>query len=139
MTVSSFKLVIPYLKYDVSQIVESINQNQVTNLIATPTLVIDLLSHIKRNNISLPSLTSCASGGASMPVETAKQFMKAVPSCQDFRIGYGATELGPASTTSKSSYSFEQRTETIGKCGHLVILQLNTVSCVSCHLVIFYN
>mgnify|MGYP002649684108 CR=1 FL=1 len=115
MTASPFQLVIPYLKYDVKAIIDSINANRCTHIVATPTLVIDLLNSVKKEGVTLNSLRSCLAGGASMPVETARQFCEAIPSLTDFRIGYGATELGPASTGSRTSYSFEKRTETIGK------------------------
>jgi len=53
-----------------------------------------MLNHIRKNSLTIPSLKSALAGGASMPVEIARQFVEAVPSCTDFRIGYGATELG---------------------------------------------
>jgi len=96
-------------------VAESINTHKATHITATPTLVIDLLNYLTKHNLTLPSLVCCLAGGASMPVETAHQFVQQVPSCVDFRIGYGATELGPASTGSRSFYTFEQRTETIGE------------------------
>lgn len=102
------------MKYDIGQLIESINVNQVTHMIATPTLVIDLLRYIKKHQIQMPSLLTCLTGGATMPIEIAHQFVETVPSCTDFRIGYGATELGPGATGSKNGYTFEQRTETIG-------------------------
>ena len=61
---------------------------------ATPTLVIDLLNYLKKTNTKVPTLKGVISGGASMPVEIANQFVDNVKSCTDFRIGYGATELG---------------------------------------------
>lgn len=94
--------------------VEAINEHNCTHLAATPTLIIDMLDHIRKNRIEVPSLQTVMAGGASMPVETVHQFVKAVPSVTNFRIGYGATELGPVSTGSRPWYTFEQRTETIG-------------------------
>lgn len=92
--VKSLWSVIPCLKYDVKQVLESIIDNQVSHILATPTLTIDMLNHIRKNKLHVPSLKSVLAGGASMPIEIAHQFVEAVPSCTDFRIGYGATELG---------------------------------------------
>lgn len=102
------------MKYDVAQVVDSLKVNDVTHIIATPTLAIDLLDYIKKNNVQLPKLKSLLAGGASVPIETAQQFVKTVPSCVDFRIGYGATETGPCATTCQMHHTFEQRTETVG-------------------------
>lgn len=107
--------VIPCLKYDVRQMVESINEHNVTHLFATPTLTIDLLNYLKKSKIAVPSLQGLLTGGASMPVEIAHQFVEAVTSITDFRIGYGATEIGPCSTTCRPSDTFKQRTETVGE------------------------
>ncbi|KAI2798061.1 Acyl-CoA synthetase member 2 mitochondrial [Blomia tropicalis] len=114
MTIRPIQLVIPYLRHNIKQMVEAINEHNCTHLAATPTLIIDMLDHIRKNRIEVPSLQTVMAGGASMPVETVHQFVKAVPSVTNFRIGYGATELGPVSTGSRPWYTFEQRTETIG-------------------------
>ncbi|KAI2798943.1 Acyl-CoA synthetase member 2 mitochondrial [Blomia tropicalis] len=108
------QVVIPCMKYDVAQVVDSMKVNDVTHILATPTLAIDLLDYIKKNNVQLPKLKSLLAGGASVPIETAQQFVKTVPSCVDFRIGYGATETGPCATTCQMHHTFEQRTETVG-------------------------
>ena len=106
---------IPYIKHDSTQLLNAINANQSTHLLATPTLIIDMLANIKASNVQVPSLLNVTAGGATMPVEICKELIEAIPSCTQFKIGYGATELGPCATCCKSSDSFEQRTETIGK------------------------
>lgn len=104
----------PCLKYDVAQLVESINKHSSTHILATPTLVIDILNYLKKTKIQVPTLKTVLAGGASVPVEIAHQFVELVPSCVDFRIGYGATELGPCTTACRPDDSFEKRTETVG-------------------------
>lgn len=85
-----------------------------THLLATPTLVIDMLAFVKANQIELPHLESVTAGGATMPIEIARDLTASIPSCTQFKIGYGATELGPCATCCKTTDTFEQRTETIG-------------------------
>jgi len=108
--------VIPYLKHDAATLIDAINKHKSTHLLATPTLVIDMLSHVKKNNLQVPTLENITAGGATMPIEIAKDLMKTIPSCHQFKIGYGATELGPCATCCKTTDTLEQRTETIGKC-----------------------
>lgn len=95
MVVYPCTLVVPYLKHNAQKLVQVIDQHRVTHLSATPTLVIDLLTCVRnRSDKTLHSLQNMFVGGAVMPVEIAHQFLATVPSCTNFRIGYGATELG---------------------------------------------
>ncbi len=116
MTVSDFKLVTPCLRYNTAQVVEAVQKHRTTHITVTPTLAIDLMNYVKRtgSGAEMPSLKCVRSGGAPMPIEVVKQFLNTVPSVTDFRIGYGSTELGPASTHSRSWYTLEQRIDTVG-------------------------
>lgn len=65
-----------------------------THLLATPTIMIDLLNFVEKNNIKLPSLYGAVLAGAPVPIDVALSVEKVIPSCQDLVIGYGATEFG---------------------------------------------
>lgn len=106
--------VVPYLRHDVKQLAEAMIEHKVTHLMATPTLAIDLLFHLQKIKKTIPTLASVLAGGASMPIEIAHQFVDTVKTCTGFRIGYGATETGPCSTSCRINDTFEQRTETVG-------------------------
>lgn len=121
---ADFTMISPSMRYNIDELVGAIRQHSASHMIATPTVVIDLKDYIQRKGVSLPSLRCVISGGASMPIETAKQFLRTVPSVSDFRIGYGATELGPASTLCKGWHSFERRTQTIGTACDFVELKV---------------
>jgi len=86
--------VIPNLKYDVKLIVEAMIKHECTHIIATPTQVIDVLNFLERNKLQIPSLRGTLLGGAPVPVEVAHHISRVIPSVDDVRIGYGATELG---------------------------------------------
>lgn len=62
----------------------------------------------------MPSLQCLLAGGASVPVEIANQFLQVLPNLTDFRIGYGATELGPCTTACRPTDTPTQKTETVG-------------------------
>lgn len=121
---ADFKMISPSMKYNIDELVAAIQKHKASHMIATPTLVIDLKDYIHRKKTTVPSLRCVISGGASMPVETAKQFLETVPNVTDFRIGYGATELGPASTLSKGWHTFENRIQTIGTACDFVELKV---------------
>ena len=86
--------VIPNLKYDVKMIVDSIIKHNCTHVIVTPTQVMDILNYVERNGLKIKSLKGCLIGGAPVPIEVAHRINRTIPSCNDIRIGYGATESG---------------------------------------------
>lgn len=89
------------VKYDVKLIVEAMAKHNCTHIIATPTQVIDIVEYLERNKLKLPSLRGALLGGAPVPVEVALRISRVIPSCDDVRIGYGATELGYFTLISK--------------------------------------
>jgi len=114
MTAMPFKLVIPGFKYDVKLIVEAIKKHECTHIMCTPTMVIDILDYLEKNKLELTSMRGVMIGGAPVPVEVTHRISRFIPNCDDIRIGYGATELGPCTTACHKSDSFVNRTETVG-------------------------
>ncbi|CAG2105153.1 unnamed protein product [Medioppia subpectinata] len=92
----------------------SMIKHSATHIIVTPTMVIDILNFVEKNSLKLPALRSMLIGGAPVPVEVAHHIQRVIPSCDDVRIGYGATELGPCTTSCHKNDTFEQRMETVG-------------------------
>ncbi|XP_027204182.2 putative acyl-CoA synthetase YngI [Dermatophagoides pteronyssinus] len=107
------RLLIPCLKYDVRQLAQSITEHNATHLLATPTLVIDLLNYLRDNQLQVPTLCEVLAGGASMPIEVAYQFMEFAPNCK-VRVAYGATETSPCATTYSINSTVEESIETVG-------------------------
>lgn len=108
------QIVIPCLKYNVGQVAEAINVNKVTHMYATPTLAMDLLNYLRNKDIKTPTLKGIFAGGASVPVEIVHQILEYIPSCEYVRIGYGATESGPAATICTPDCSLQESSETVG-------------------------
>ncbi len=81
-------------KYDVKSIVTAMKDHGCTHIMATPTMVMDILNYVEKNEVKLPELLGAILGGASVPVELTHRIRKIIPSLEDVRIGYGATELG---------------------------------------------
>ncbi|OTF75291.1 hypothetical protein BLA29_013245 [Euroglyphus maynei] len=52
-------------------------------------------------------------GGASMPIEVAYQFMEFAPNCK-VRVAYGATETSACVTTFMKDSTVEESVETVG-------------------------
>ncbi|KAH7644006.1 acyl-coa synthetase-like protein [Dermatophagoides farinae] len=109
------QIVIPFLKYNLRDFVECIQKHNVTFLFATPTLAIDLFNYVSRKNHQLPTLKAVLAGGAAVPEETVYQFKATVPSCTDFRIGYGATETGPGLSGNRTDSSDVDKAQTVGQ------------------------
>ncbi|RWS06862.1 acyl-CoA synthetase-like protein [Dinothrombium tinctorium] len=108
-------VVLPGYWFNTKAVVDSIIKNRCTVLLATPTIIIDILSYIKQSKIVIDSLKTIILGAASVPIEVAHEIQTVIPSATDIRIGFGATELGPCTTVSESTDSVESRLETVGR------------------------
>ena len=75
-------------------ILEAVDRHHVTHFPLIPKLIRAILRHPQLHRFDLTSLTTCASGGASIPQED----MKAFESLSGARMyqGYGLTEAGPS-------------------------------------------
>lgn len=74
-------------------IIKAANDHKVTHFPLIPRLIREVLEHPKLDKYDLTSLTTCASGGASIPVDLMKAFEK-VAGARMYQ-GYGLTESGP--------------------------------------------
>ncbi len=74
-------------------IIKAANDHKVTHFPLIPRLIREVLEYPKLEKFDLTSLTTCASGGASIPIELMKAFEK-VAGARMYQ-GYGLTEAGP--------------------------------------------
>ena len=74
-------------------IIKATNDHKVTHFPLIPRLIREVLEHPKLAKYDLSSLTTCASGGASIPIPLMKAFEK-VAGARMYQ-GYGLTESGP--------------------------------------------
>jgi len=102
------------LRFDVKSVVKTLENCHCTHMLATPTLIIDMLNDVEKNNVKLPHLQAVMMGGMPVPIEVAKRVTRLIPSAQDVRVGYGATETGPCMTASHLNDSLQAKIETVG-------------------------
>ena len=75
-------------------IMKATDRYRVTHFPLIPRLIRDILGHPDLGKYDLTSLTTCASGGAAIPVEHMRAFEK-VAGARMYQ-GYGLTEAGPS-------------------------------------------
>ncbi|KAI1301332.1 Medium-chain acyl-CoA ligase ACSF2, mitochondrial [Halotydeus destructor] len=107
-------MVLNGMKFTPRSVVESIVKNNCTHVLMTPTMIIDMLNYIEKHNVKLTSLEGILAGGAQVPVDVAARASKVIPSLEDVRIGYGATELGPVVSACEKDSSAAKKLETVG-------------------------
>lgn len=74
-------------------IIKATNDHKVTHFPLIPRLIREVLEYPQLNKYDLKSLTTCSSGGASIPIELMKAFEKVAGA--RMHQGYGLTEAGP--------------------------------------------
>ncbi len=74
-------------------IIKATNDHKVTHFPLIPRLIREVLEYPELEKYDLTSLTTCASGGASIPIDLMKAFEK-VAGARMYQ-GYGLTETGP--------------------------------------------
>lgn len=89
-------LVLLRLRFDVEQTLHDIEVNRATSFPGVPTMWIALVNRPDIAQRDLSSLTYCASGGASLPVEVKLRFEKLT--AHKLGGGWGMTETSPAGT-----------------------------------------
>jgi long-chain acyl-CoA synthetase len=80
-------------RFDPGRVLETIQREQVTVFQGVPTMYSALLNHPDRDRFDTSSLSTCASGGAALPVEVLRGFEEAF-SCKVLE-GYGLSETSP--------------------------------------------
>ncbi|RWS18916.1 acyl-CoA synthetase family member 2-like protein, partial [Leptotrombidium deliense] len=111
--------------FEVESVVKSIVRDKCTLIMGTPTMIIDILSYVEKNNVKIDSLKCALLGGAAVPAEVASKVQQVIPSCTDVRVGYGATELGPVTSASTADDEAYKKLETVG--GPLDYVELKIV------------
>jgi fatty-acyl-CoA synthase len=95
---SGAKLVMPGAKMDGASIYELIETEQVTFSAAVPTVWQGLLTHLRENNLKIPSVKKVLIGGSAVPESLIRAFH------DEFGIevlqGWGMTETSPIGTLS---------------------------------------
>ena len=84
------------MRFDVESVLHDIEVKRATTFPAVPTMWIALASHPGIEKRDLSSLRYCGSGGAPLPVETAKNLKQRTGIT--LRGGWGMTETAPAGT-----------------------------------------
>jgi long-chain acyl-CoA synthetase len=74
-------------------IIKAANDHKVTHFPLIPRLIREVLEYPQLEKYDLTSLTTCASGGASIPIDLMKAFEK-IAGARMYQ-GYGLTETGP--------------------------------------------
>lgn len=115
MAVKGLKTVLTGYRFNVKEVVDSIVKYDGSFLMATPTMIIDILDYVKKNNIQVPSLTTILTGAASFPPELEKTIKETIPHFEDLRIGYGLTESSPTCSLSKATDSQIKKITTVGR------------------------
>ena len=101
---------LPVPVFDVAQVLELVERENVTVLPGPPTLYHSLLSAQARRDLS--SLRVAVTGAADIPVELIRRVISELPFSSIF-TGYGLTEAGTVSL-SRSGDSFEDIATTVG-------------------------
>lgn len=89
MACKNVKIILTGYRYITKDVVDSIIKYNGTFLMATPTMLIDVVNYIKKNELELPSLKTILTGASAFPPELAKTFKETLPQIEDLRIGYG--------------------------------------------------
>lgn len=90
-------------RFDVQEVLSTIEQEKVTQCIFVPTMIHALLQSEELDRYDLTSLRKIGYGGSPMPVEVTKQALAKFP-WVDFMQGYGATETGQLTVLESQCY-----------------------------------
>ncbi|KAG9510997.1 Medium-chain acyl-CoA ligase ACSF2, mitochondrial [Fragariocoptes setiger] len=101
-------------RYNITSVVQAIMKFSCNTMMATPTILIDLLAHIeakKMNNLPLQTLIIA---GAPVMAELVHRAHKLLPKLDNVQIAYGASETGPIITCQTIDEPPETRPYTVG-------------------------
>lgn len=97
-------------KFDVEQVVQTIETHKTTNFPGVPTMYIALLEYAKKHQTKLDTFKSCTSGSAPLPVEVLEQLHEITGA--PVSEGYGLSEASP--TTHRNPVVGLQKAGSIG-------------------------
>lgn len=97
-------------RFEVEEVVETIQKHKPTNFPGVPTMFIALLDYAKKHNIKLDVLETCSSGAGPLPVEVMEQFNEVAGA--SVAEGYGLSEASP--TTHRNPIVGLQKNGSIG-------------------------
>ncbi|MDA4135870.1 MAG: long-chain fatty acid--CoA ligase [Thaumarchaeota archaeon] len=80
-------------RFDVEEVMKTIEHEKVTSFCGVPTMYIAVINHPEVSRFNLRTVKSCISGGAPLPVAVRKRFIEITGS--HLVEGYGLTEASP--------------------------------------------
>ncbi|WP_254507982.1 fatty acid CoA ligase family protein [Anatilimnocola floriformis] len=107
-------------KVNPQNIIEAVNDWQVTQAFGSPALWNVVGQHCEKNNITLPSLKRIMSAGAPVPPHVLKRMKHAIHPDGDIHTPYGATEALPVASIAASEVLRETAAKTATGAGTCV-------------------
>lgn len=102
------------LRYNIQAVVESIMRFKCNAIFLTPTILIDLITHVERNKLTNVPLRTMLVAGSKVMSELVHKTHKILPDLEELRIGYGSSENGVIATIQTSREPPETRPLTVG-------------------------
>lgn len=106
--------VLPGIRYNIKSVVDSIIRFKCNAVFLTPTILIDMLAYVERNNITRFPLKSILIAGSTVMSELVHKTYKILPDLEELRIGYGSSENGVIASIQTSQEPVENRPYTVG-------------------------
>lgn len=106
--------VLPGMRYNIQQVVDSIVRFKCNAIFLTPTILIDLLAYIEQNKVVNFPLRSILIAGSAVMSELVHKTHKILPDLEEFRIGYGSSENGVIASIQTTLEPTETRPYTVG-------------------------
>jgi long-chain acyl-CoA synthetase len=100
-------------RFEPTKALQILQRDKVTIMLGVPTMYVALLQHPDKTEYDLSSLTKCASGGASLPVEVLRGFEQTFGA--PILEGYGLSETSPV-----ASFNHADRERKAGSIGQPV-------------------
>lgn len=106
--------VLPGMRYSIQAVVESVMRFKCNAIFLTPTILIDLLSHVESNKIVNIPLKTILIAGSSVVSELVHKTYRVLPNLEELRIGYGSSENGVIASIQTTLEPEETRPYTVG-------------------------
>lgn len=108
-------VVFPGMRYSIKDVVDSIMRFKCNAIYLTPTILIDLLSHVEQHNLGKGfPLRLILIAGSPVVSELVLKTHRILPDLEEFRIGYGSSENGVIATMQTCDESEDSRLYTVG-------------------------